>query len=90
MIIKGQKLQALLDKRGMTHEDFAIKLGVDESEVAKMFKGEEISYETARKFVYYFKAGRAQHLIDWNKLGIKNSLAKDYVYGFDKVVKEDK
>lgn len=89
MIVKAQKLQALLDKRGLTRKDFADKLGVDVTEVDKMLGGERIGYDTARKFVYYLKADRAQHLIDWDKLGVENPLAKDCEDDYGDAVKED-
>ncbi len=89
MIVKAQKLQALLDKRGLTRKDFADKLGVDVTEVDKMLGGEAVGYDTARKFVYYLKADRAQHLIDWDKLGVDNPLAKDYADDYGDAVKED-
>lgn len=91
MIVKARKLQALLDKRGLTRRAFAEKLGVDVDEVGKMLLGEAVGYDTARKFVYYLKADRAQRLIDWDKLGVDNPLAKDYE-GYtngDETVKED-
>lgn len=89
MIVKADKLQALLEKRGITRKDFADKLGVDVSEVDKMLRGENLEYETARRFVYFFKANRAQHLIDWDKLGIENPLEQDYD-DYDYKEKEDK
>ena len=89
MIVKAQKLQALLDRRELTRKDFADKLGVDVTEVDKMLEGEAVGYDTARKFVYYLKANRAQHLIDWDKLGVENPLAKDYADDYDDAVKED-
>lgn len=89
MIVKAQKLQALLDKRGLTRKDFADKLGVDVTEVDKMLSGEPVGYDTGRKFVYYLKADRAQHLIDWDKLGVENPLAKDYADDYGDAVKED-
>ena len=77
MIVKKEKLQAYLDERKLTRADFAKKLGVDVSEVDKMLSGEPVGYETAKRFIYYLKAHRAQHLVDWKAIGVANPLAED-------------
>lgn len=77
MIVKAQKLQTLLEKHHLTRQKFADKLGVDVTEVDKMLEGIAVGYDTSRKFIYYFKATRAQHLIDWDNLGVENPLLKD-------------
>lgn len=89
MIVKAQKLQAFLDKCGFTRKDFADKLGVDVIEVDKMLGGERIGYDTARKFVCFLKADRAQYLIDWDKLSIENPLAQGCDDDCGDTVKED-
>lgn len=77
MLVQAQKLQSLLDRRKLTRQDFADKLGVDITEVDKMLSGQAVGYNTAHKFIFYLKADRAQHLIDWKNLGIENPLAKN-------------
>lgn len=61
---------------------------LDIIEVDKMLDGERIGYDTARKFVYFLKADRAQYLIDWDKLSIGNPLARD-CDDYGDTVKED-
>lgn len=77
MIVKKEKLQSYLDERNLTRAEFAKRLGVEVSEVDKMLSGEPVGYETAKRFIYYMKAHRAQHLIDWKAIGIENPLASD-------------
>lgn len=77
MIVKKEKLQAYLDERKLTRAEFADKLGVAVSEVDKMLSGEPVGYETAKRFIYYLKAHRAQHLVDWEAIGVKNPLTEE-------------
>ncbi len=77
MIVKKEKLQEYLDKHGLTRAEFAKRLGVDVSEVDKMLSGENVDYPTAKRFIYYMKAHRAQHLIDWQQIGVENPLVYD-------------
>lgn len=79
MIVKAQKLQALLDKRRLTRKEFADKLGVDVCEVDKMLAGEAVEYDTSRKFVYALSAVKAHSLIDWDKLGIDDPFIKEAI-----------
>lgn len=77
MIVKKEKLQTYLDKRGFTRTAFAAQLGVDITEVDKMLSGEAVGYDTAKKFICHMKADRAQHYIDWSAIGADNPLEKD-------------
>ena len=77
MIVKKEKLQEFLEKRKLTKSEFASKLGVDVSEVDKMLSGEPVGYETAKRFIYYMKAHRAQHYVDWKAIGVENPLNHD-------------
>lgn len=77
MIVKKEKLQAYLDERKLTRADFAKKLGVEVTEVDKMLSGEPVGYDTGKRFIYYLKAHRAQHLVDWKAIGVKNPLAEE-------------
>lgn len=72
MIIKAKRLQAFLDKHGITRAEFARRLCVDVGEVDKMLTGEDIGYETSKSFVRYMKADRAQRLIDWSGFNMEN------------------
>lgn len=77
MIVKKEKLQSYLDERKLTKEEFARRLGVTVAEVDKMLSGEPVGYDTAKRFIYYLKAHRAQHLVDWEAIGVKNPLAEE-------------
>lgn len=77
MIVKKEKLQAYLDERKLTRADFAKKLGVEVTEVDKMLSGESVGYDTGKRFIYYLKAHRAQHLVDWKAIGVKNPLSEE-------------
>lgn len=77
MIVKKEKLQAYLDKRGFTRIEFAARLGIALSEVDKMLSGETVGCDTAKKFIYFMKADRAQHYIDWSAIGTDNPLLKN-------------
>lgn len=77
MIVKKEKLQSYLDERKLTRAEFANKLKVGVTEVDKMLSGEPVGYDTARKFIYYLKAERAQHLVDWEAIGVKNPLTEE-------------
>lgn len=76
MIIKTDKLQSLMDRRHWSRKDFADTIGVQVTEVNKMLAGEPVGYDTSRKFIHYFKGNRAQHLIDWDSLGVDNPLTR--------------
>lgn len=76
MIVRKEKLQAYLDKQQLIRADFAKKLGVEISEVDKMLSGEPVGYDTAKKFIYYMKASRAQHFVDWEATGVENPLSE--------------
>lgn len=76
MVIKKEKLRTYLDKQCISKEEFAEELGVEISEVDKMLNGENVGYETSKKFIYYMKATRAQKFINWKETGVKNPLTK--------------
>lgn len=77
MIVKKEKLQAYLDEHKLTRAEFARRLGVEVAEVDKMLAGEPVEYPTAKRFIYYMKAHRAQHYVDWKAIGVENPLAED-------------
>ncbi|MCL2798511.1 MAG: hypothetical protein FWD58_10790 [Firmicutes bacterium] len=84
MKIKPQLLKEFLEKKKMSVAGFACELEVDVSEIEILLNGEAVEVETARKFIYYVTADEAQHLIDWEALGIENPLAyKPDEYGGD-------
>lgn len=83
MIVKKEKLQTYLDKHGFTRTEFAVLLGVETAEVDKMLCGEAVGYDTAKKFIHYLKAARAQHYIDWSVIGVENPLAADDMFTED-------
>lgn len=90
MIVKKEKLQAYLNERGLSQKKFAAKLGVDVTEVEKMLSGEAVGYDTAKKFIYFMRADRAQHYIDWSAIGEENPLlSDDYNESEDKNLTED-
>ena len=77
MIANKEKLRSFLDAKKWEVQDFANLLGVDKSEADKLLNGERVGYDTARKFIYFFKAELAQHYIDWRATGVKNPLVAD-------------
>lgn len=76
MVANKEKLQSFLRAKKMTSEDFAQLLDVDQIEVDKLLAGERVGYDTAKKFIYFFKGEVAQHYIDWDGMGIENPLDK--------------
>ena len=76
MKVKEKLLRRLLDDYVMSGAEFAREMGVDVSEVEKMLNGEAVGVNTARKFIGYIGADKAQRLIDWDAMGKKNPLAK--------------
>lgn len=83
MIVKKEKLQTYLDKCGYTRTEFAALLGVDVAEVDKMLSGEAVGYDTAKKFICYMKAERAQRYIDWSAIGAGSPLETDAEDGYE-------
>lgn len=77
MIANKEKLRSFLEAKKWEMQDFANLIGVDKSETDKLLNGERVGYDTARKFIYFFKAELAQHYIDWQATGVKNPLAED-------------
>lgn len=76
MYVIVEKVLRFLRNNNMTVEEFAQELDVPVIEVRKMLGGSKVRYRTASNFINYFQADVAQHLIDWEKLGIKNPLEK--------------
>jgi len=76
MYVIVEKVLNYMKKNGMTIEQFAQELDITVSEARSMLSGNRTRYSTASKFIEYFKADVAQHLIDWERLGIKNPLEK--------------
>ena len=52
MIANKEKLRSYLEAEKLTAQDFARRLGVEQSEADKLLAGERVGYDTARKFVY--------------------------------------
>ena len=77
MKIIPKVLLGYLQENKITAERFADELEVKMSEVEKLLNGDSVEYKTAVLFIYYFGADKAQHIIDWNGMGIKNPLAKE-------------
>ena len=65
MVANKEKLRSYLESENLTAQDFARRLGVEQSEADKLLAGERVGYDTARKFVYYFRGVIAPHYIDW-------------------------
>ena len=66
MVANKEKLRSYLESENLTAQDFARRLGVEQSEADKLLAGERVGYDTARKFIYYFNGVIAQHYIDWD------------------------
>lgn len=77
MIVKKEKLRAYLDEHQLTIAQFAAKLKVKKSEVENMLSGQAVGYDTAKKFIYFMKADKAQDFIDWKAINKKNPLSAD-------------
>lgn len=65
----------------MTVTDFARLIDVDVTEIEKLLNGEAVDEPTARKFIYFFGADKAQHFIDWVAIGKINPLASENAKG---------
>ena len=76
MVANKEKLRSFLETKKLTDQDFAQLLGVEKSEADKLLAGERVGYDTARKFIYFFKGEVAQHYIDGDATGIENPLGK--------------
>lgn len=76
MVANKEKLQCFLKGKKLTSQDFAQLLDVDQKEVDKLLAGERVGYDTAKKFIYFFKGEVAQHYINWDGMGIENPLNK--------------
>lgn len=79
MVANKEKILSFLKAKNLTVKDFSALLGVDESEANKLLSGERVGYDTARKFIYFFKGEVAQHYIDWESTGVRNPLTDDNV-----------
>lgn len=77
MIANKEKLISFLNTKKLTVEEFAALLDIEKSEAEKLISGERVGYDTARKFIFFFKGEVAQHYIDWEATGVKNPLADD-------------
>ena len=74
MKVKKELLQSYLNAHGKTAALLARDMGMDESEVETLLRGEAVKEATARKFIYYFGADEAVKMIDWAAIGKKNPL----------------
>lgn len=74
MIVKKEQLQNYLDKRGISAAILARDMGVNETEVETLLRGEAVNEATARRFIYYFGADEAVKMIDWAAIGKQNPL----------------
>lgn len=77
MIANKEKLRLFLDAKNLSEQDLANLLDVDKEEVDKLLNGERVGYDTARKFIYFFKGELAQHYINWEATGAANPLSAD-------------
>lgn len=66
MVANKEKLRSYLESENLTAQDFARRLGVEQSEADKLLSGERVGYDTARKFIYYFN-GVKQVISKMNK-----------------------
>jgi len=77
VIANKEKLRLFLDAKNLSEQDFTKLLDVHKSEVDKLVNGERVGYDTARKFIYFFKGELAQHYINWEATGVANPLSTD-------------
>ena len=56
--------------------EFSARAGTG-SVLKEMKQKERFGYDTARKFVYYFRGVIAQHYIDWDATEAENPLAEE-------------
>lgn len=77
MKIKTRRLEAYLRHTQLTTADLARRMGVSVSEIERLLDGKAVGINTARKFIRYFSAEEAQHLIDWEAIGKENPLEAD-------------
>lgn len=90
MVANKEKLRSYLESENLTAQDFARRLGVEQSEADKLLSGERVGYDTARKFIYYFNGVIAQHYIDWDATEKENPLSEDsYTESESEEIKEE-
>lgn len=77
MKVKPQLLQDYLEQKKLSEEEFAKKLGIGIEDVRRMLCGDKVGFNTARKFIRFFTPEKAQHLIDWEAIGVRNPLSED-------------
>ena len=77
MVASKEKLRSYLEAEHLTEQEFAMCLGVEQSEADKLLAGERVGYDTAKKFIYYFNGVVAQHYIDWDATKKENPLAEE-------------
>ena len=75
MKIKVHLLQAYLDKHKLSVSDLAKEMEISVTELEKLLNGEAVDQKTARRFIYYFGAKKAQRFVDWEAIGKKNPFA---------------
>lgn len=69
MKVKTELLQTFLDKYKITAALLARDMGVNTADIETLLRGDYVSEETAKKFIYYFGADEATKMIDWAALG---------------------
>ena len=74
MVANKEKLRSYLESENLTAQDFARRLGVEQSEADKLLAGERVGYDTAKN---YFQGVIAQHYIDWEATEAENPLAEE-------------
>ena len=77
MVVNKEKLRSYLESENLTVQDFARRLNIEQREADKLLAGERVGYDTARKFIYYFRGVIAQHYIDWEATEAENPLAEE-------------
>ena len=77
MKIRPKLLQEYLQSRNLSAEQFAEDTGINLTDVELLLGGHAVDVRPATLFVFYFGSDKAQVLIDWLGMGIKNPLAKE-------------
>jgi len=78
LIIKGWKLEKMLNAKGKTVRDFADALDIKMIEAYEILSGKKVGLEIARRFINHYGADYANRYIDWTSMGMdeKSQLLK--------------
>jgi len=78
LILKGCELEIDLNVCDKNVRDFADTLDIEMLDAYKLLSGERTGIEISRRFINRYGADYAHGYIDWEAMGIKNPLNKNW------------